>query len=66
MSIQSLKSMPIEARRALALRVGTNLAYMYQIANGDRQASPQLANRIHQATNGAVRREELRPDIYAD
>ena len=49
--------------KALAEQVGTSPAYMSQIANGHRRASGEMAIAIEKATNGAVRCEDIRPDI---
>lgn len=39
-------------------------ATLYMIALGHKQASPQLAARIDEATAGLVSRHELRPDVF--
>lgn len=51
-------------RKALALQVGTSVNYLYQLAGGHRQASPELAKKIEEATEGAITKQELRPDIW--
>lgn len=55
-----------ERRRMLADAAGTDPQYLWQIATGWRgkRASPALARAIERATNGAVTRYELRPDIF--
>lgn len=35
------------------------------VITGKRQAGPKLAMRIEEATNGAIRRWELRPDLWS-
>jgi DNA-binding transcriptional regulator YdaS (Cro superfamily) len=54
----------IADRKLLADAVGTIPAYLYQIATGRRKPSAQLARRIHEATQGAVTLESLRPDVW--
>lgn len=39
-------------------------ATLYMIALGHKQASPQLAGRVEGATDGAVTRRDLRPDVF--
>lgn len=56
----------IPRRRKLADDVGTVPEYLWQIATGRRDASPRLAILIDEATNGAVSKAELRPDIFGD
>lgn len=54
------------ARRLLAEEVGTSTGYLWQMATGWRgkRASRIMAIAIERATNGAVTRQELRPDIW--
>lgn len=56
----------IADRKLLASSVKTIPAYLYQIATGRRQPSATLARRIHDATQGAVSLESLRPDVWGD
>jgi DNA-binding transcriptional regulator YdaS (Cro superfamily) len=51
-------------RRELACAVFVVPAYLWQVATGRRTASPGLARRIHEATNGTVTLESLRPEIW--
>lgn len=55
-----------EQRALLARAVGSDPQYMWQLVTGWRgkRPSPELARRIESATNGAVSRYELRPDIF--
>lgn len=55
-----------EHLEAVAKAAGTNYAYFSQIAYGHRKASPALCQRLEQATELAVTRYDLRPDIYGD
>mgnify|MGYP000468095846 CR=1 FL=1 len=53
-----------ETYSALGQRVEASSQNIGRIVRGLRQASPALALRIERATDGAVTRQELRPDIY--
>lgn len=57
-------SLPAEAKTTLAETVGVSRAYLSQIACGFRQGSPRVAIAIEEATDGAVTREEIRPDVF--
>lgn len=48
----------------LARALGRNAEFLRQIAKGRRRPSPETAIQIEAATNGAVTREELRPDVF--
>jgi len=43
---------------------GFNAEYLRQVAKGRRRLSAESAIRIERATHGAIRREDLRPDIF--
>ena len=45
---------------------GVRVQTIGRVANGRRDASPQLAIRVERATGGAVTRQELRPDIFGE
>ena len=47
----------------LAATVGISNAYLSQIKSGVRKASSQVCISIERATSGAVRCEDLRPDV---
>jgi DNA-binding transcriptional regulator YdaS (Cro superfamily) len=51
--------------KELAIKVGTSRAYLSQIAHAHRQAGPQMALRIEEASDGLVTVSELRPDLSA-
>jgi len=55
-----------EKREEVAKEADTSVAYLFQLAGGHRKASPDLARSIQSATNGAVTKEELRPDIWGE
>lgn len=50
----------------LAADTGANPQWLYQVAAEwrNKRASHELARRIEQATDGAVSRTDLRPDIW--
>lgn len=50
-------------REAFASRVGTSVAYLWQIAYKQRRCAESLAIEIEKASNRAVRVESLRPDV---
>ena len=58
------ESLSSEERKRLADEMGTSVAYLSQIAHSHRQAGPAMAKAIEEATAGAVKRHELRPDIF--
>jgi DNA-binding transcriptional regulator YdaS (Cro superfamily) len=53
-------------RRELAADCGTSPDYLWQVATGwrGRRASVDLAKRIEAATDSAVTRHDLRPDVF--
>lgn len=61
-----LASLSADEKRALAERAETEVIYLIQIAGGHSQPSPKLANRIEEASQGAVTRHDLRPDIFGE
>lgn len=48
----------------VAEKLGFNAEFLRQVAKGRRRVSPHNAIRIESATNGAVTRADLRPDIF--
>lgn len=58
------RKQPRGAQAALAQRLGISKTWMTLITNGHQMPSAELAVMIHQITNGAVTREELRPDLF--
>lgn len=57
------KALSKDARQAFAGQVGTSVAYLWQIAYEQRSCRESLAIEIEKASKGAVRVEELRPDV---
>jgi DNA-binding transcriptional regulator YdaS (Cro superfamily) len=51
-------------RASLAAAVCKSPDYLWQIGAGKRRASTDLAQAIHDATDGRVSRAELRPDVW--
>ena len=54
------------AREALAAECGTTLGHLTNVSYLYKPCSPILAARIERATNGAVTRQELRPEDWRD
>lgn len=50
----------------LASKVFTSCAYLYLVALGHKRCGHEIAKRIEDATDGAVTRYDLRPDIFGD
>ncbi|MFM0487979.1 transcriptional regulator [Paraburkholderia graminis] len=50
-------------RDSFAAQVGTSVAYLWQIAYKQRRCAESLAIEIEKASKGAVRVEDLRPDV---
>lgn len=64
MSLKSyIRSLPRESRPAFAARCGASLSHIRFVGYGVKRCSADLAIAIERATSGAVRCEELRPDI---
>lgn len=61
MLIDYLKAHPAPAQFAAVC--GTTIGHLKQIAYGHRQSNPALAINIERESGGAVRCEELRPDV---
>ena len=64
-----LKSMDVRDRvsniRQLQLALGLrSYARLHEVLKGQRQPSPRLALQIELATGGAIKRWELRPDLW--
>jgi DNA-binding transcriptional regulator YdaS (Cro superfamily) len=51
---------------ALANAVGRSPQFVSQLLRGDRSVPAELCPEIERATNGAVRCEDLRPDVHWD
>jgi DNA-binding transcriptional regulator YdaS (Cro superfamily) len=55
-----------QRRAQLARDLGTDPVYLWQLAKRwrNKRPSPDMARRIEVATDGAVTKESLRPDIW--
>lgn len=55
-------------KRELAAKLGMNPTYLWQLSAAwkGKRVTAELAIRIEEATQGAVTRAELRPDIFGD
>jgi DNA-binding transcriptional regulator YdaS (Cro superfamily) len=51
-------------QQALAARIGCSQGLVSQWVNGDTVITAERAKAIEEATGGAVKRHELRPDIF--
>jgi len=57
------KALTKDEREQLAAQVGTSAAYLWQIAYKQRRCNESMAIEIEKASKGAVRVEDLRPDV---
>jgi len=53
-------------QQQLADRVGVTRWWINRIELGERQASPQVAKKIHLALSNYIELSDLRPDIWGD
>ncbi|SPO68141.1 YdaS family helix-turn-helix protein [Pseudomonas sp. JV241A] len=58
-----LESLPRGGKKIIALRLGVTASYLSRLVSGDRSVTAERAIQIEEATDGAVTRSELRPDI---
>jgi len=59
-----LRGCPVLAQVASAAECSADTLYM--IAKGHKKAGAKLAGALEQATDGAVTRYELRPDVFGE
>ena len=59
-----LKQYGTEKAEAVAIKAGTTLGYLQCIAYQNRRPSPDLAKKLQSASGGAMKRADLRPDIW--
>ena len=57
------KALTKDERQALADKVGTSVAYLWQIAYKQRRCNESMAIEIEKASDRAVLVEDLRPDV---
>jgi len=58
-----LKSLPADDREPFAARCDTSFAHLRNVAYGLKTAGESLCINIERETSGAVRCEDLRPDV---
>lgn len=52
-------------QESAAKALDVSQAFISKLINGQQKPSAQMAKKIEQVTNGAFKREQLRPDIFA-
>ncbi len=57
-------SLETKERKEFVDRAETTVNYIPLLTGGHRQASPAMARRLSEASNGVVSLSELRPDIW--
>jgi DNA-binding transcriptional regulator YdaS (Cro superfamily) len=55
---------PRGAKQEMATYLGITATWMSLLISGKKKPSPELAKQIEKATQGLVKRKELRPDIF--
>ena len=57
-----------QEKRDFAARADTGKMYLHQLisAKSGRRPSPRMCKKLHQASDGAVTLQELRPDIWGN
>lgn len=58
-----LAQAPAEVRDSVATAAGTTVGHLWQLAGGHRKASAELADRLQEASGGAITIAGLRPDL---
>jgi DNA-binding transcriptional regulator YdaS (Cro superfamily) len=58
-----LRTKTLEERTEFAQKCGTTAAYLDQVARGYRRAGESICINIDKETDGAVRCEDVRPDV---
>ena len=51
-------------RKSLAERLKTSTEYLRLVLSGHKKAGPLLAKKLDKETDGKVKKDQLRPDIY--
>jgi DNA-binding transcriptional regulator YdaS (Cro superfamily) len=57
---------PMGARTEMANYLGISRTWMSQLIHGHKKPSAELCVQIEKATQGLVKREVLRPDLFAE
>ena len=60
---QKIRSLTMYERRVVASRIGKKVQYINNLAYTNSGASPEMANKLHKATDGYLDRKELCPKI---
>ncbi len=58
-----LAATPATERTSVAQKAGTTVGHLWQLAGGHRKASADLAERLQDASSGAITIAGLRPDL---
>jgi DNA-binding transcriptional regulator YdaS (Cro superfamily) len=58
-----VERLPRGGKKLFAIRLGVTASYLSRLISGDRSITAERAIQIEDATEGAVSRAELRPDI---
>lgn len=58
-----VEQLPRGGKKLFAIRLGVTASYLSRLISGDRSITAERAIQIEDATEGAVGRAELRPDI---
>ncbi|NSX14992.1 helix-turn-helix domain-containing protein [Cupriavidus taiwanensis] len=61
-----INSLSTDQQEAFAEKCGTSMAYLRQVAYGNRVCREKLASKIEGASDGLVTRQELRPDDWQE
>jgi DNA-binding transcriptional regulator YdaS (Cro superfamily) len=62
--VEYFKDEPRGAKAEMAEYLKISPTWLSLIMKGDRKASPALCLKIEEATQGLVKRKDLRPDIF--
>lgn len=52
-----------ERRDEVAKKAGTSAGYLWQLAGGHRKPTPEIAERLQEASDGEITIAGLRPDL---
>lgn len=58
-----VEQLPRGGKKLFAIQLGVTASYLSRLISGDRSITAERAIQIEDATDGAVSRRELRPDI---